>query len=191
MNSYEQSRMFELTANRAVLEILRQHGTSGLFVSTDDVEAVIMISKHPEWQARKGIDEKFFGLRFEDQRRYLQKHIGDYMYDEEGVVRSLEIKSERENKYGNFFIETWSNLSRYTVGWAYSLNADGLLYYFAKEKALYAINYESLKEWCFKWGRIYDYPEKEQKIHDQPNDTWGRCVPIDVIEKEIGFRKFS
>jgi len=68
---------------------------------------------------------------------------------------------------------------------------DILLYYFIKERLLYSIDFFKLRSWAFMDGNIYKYPEKPQGKYSQLNDTWGRCVPIIAIEKEVGLRKYN
>lgn len=83
----------------------------------------------------------------------------------------------------------------------FKLKADVLIYYFIENKVIYSIPFGKLRRWAFgrkgsevrslSPGRIYDFPEKQQKKTCQLNDTWGRCVPIVVIEKEVGFKKYE
>lgn len=117
---------------------------------------------------------------------FLQKTVGDVILNcPNGKVWSIEIKTEEENKYGNFFLETWSNLSRHKMGWMFTLIADFLWYYFQNEKTLYSMQLPKLKDWAFTKRRIYQFPEKKQGKNEQLNDTWGRCVPIPIIKKEV------
>lgn len=128
----------------------------------------------------------------------LQKTCGDvFMNGHDGKIYAVEIKAEAEEKYGNFFLEVWSNLSRYTTGWMFNLDCDILLYHFIKQDELYVINFQHLKDWAFrkengnKLGRIWDYPLRPQKKRTQLNDTWAFCVPIKTIESAVGFKKFE
>lgn len=121
----------------------------------------------------------------------LQKTIGDAALNtRDGRIWGVEIKAEEENKYDNFFLETWSNRRWYTLGWLYTLNSDILFYYFLNEKLLYSIDFRKLKKWCFVDSNIYKYPEKPQGKYSQKNDTWGRCVPIRDIEDSIGYKRY-
>lgn len=121
----------------------------------------------------------------------LQKSIGDVLYNSDAeTVYSIEIKAEMSNKHGNLFLETWSNRSRFTLGWMFTLNADLLLYHFLEENELYVINFERLRKWAFHEGRIYSFREKCQEKYQQLNDTWGRCVPIIVIQRDVGCKFF-
>jgi hypothetical protein len=119
--------------------------------------------------------------------RDLQKSAGDFLYNkgDGSTVYGAELKCEESNKYGNFFLETWSNLSRFTPGWMLTLQTDVLLYHFLNEDELYVIPFRKLRVWAFQRTCIYDYPERGQKKYHQNNDTWGRCVPIDVLTREL------
>ncbi len=116
----------------------------------------------------------------------LQKSAGDMLYNTDAdTVYTVEVKAELENKYGNFFLEFWSNRSRFTVGWLITLKSDWLLYHFLKEDELYAIPFQKLRRWAFHDQRIYAFPERPQSKYEQLNDTWGRCVPINVLTREL------
>jgi hypothetical protein len=121
---------------------------------------------------------------------FLQKSVGDIIFNcQNQKVWSIEVKTEQENKTGNLYLETWSNLSRYTPGWMVTLNADILWYFFQKERLLYSVDFGKLKKWSFVQKRIYQFPEKKQNSYVQKNDTWGRCVPIMVLKKEVGIKE--
>lgn len=123
--------------------------------------------------------------------RELQRSVGDALMntDAETVV-AVEVKAEERNTHGNLFLETWSNLSRFTHGWLHTLNTDLLLYHFIEDDELWVANYPRLRTWAFRERRIYVYPEREQGKYDQLNDTWGRCVPIPILVRDIGMRLF-
>lgn len=135
--------------------------------------------------------------------RFLQQVLGDFIINTaKQECWTVECKAEEENKYGNFFLETWSNRNLESreshgergsnPGWLHKLRADLLFYHFLKEDELYIINLFRLQQWAFghsgKAGRIYAFPERAQSKYSQLNDTWGRCVPISVIRDEVGFR---
>lgn len=130
--------------------------------------------------------------------RRLQATVGDVlMNDKRGKIVSLELKAEEENAHGNFFIETWSNRSRWTVGWFLKLEADVLLYHFLKEDELYVINFVRLRRWLLtssesnSWRPpIGRFSERPQSKYQQRNDTWGRCVPIQQVVAETGAKLF-
>ncbi len=120
----------------------------------------------------------------------LQMMTGDFLAKvEKNFVVAVEVKVEQEDRYGNLFLETWSNRSRWRRGWLDKCEADELWYYFLDEKELYICNIGNLKQWAFgsgdEAGRIYDFKEACQRKREQKNDTWGRCVPIDVLQAEL------
>lgn len=118
--------------------------------------------------------------------RELQRSVGDMLYNRDtDSVYSIEVKAEQNNEHGNFFLETWSNRARFTVGWMYSLNADFLFYHFLKNDQLYIIPFQKLRRWAFHDRRVFEFPERKQSKYDQLNDTWGRCVPIAVVTHEL------
>lgn len=119
----------------------------------------------------------------------LQLTVGDVLYNKDSeTILSIEIKAELENKFGNFFLESWSNRERFKTGWMFNVRCDWLFYHFLQEDLLYAIPFMKLLRWAFHDRRLYDFPERKQSKYDQLNDTWGRCVPISVLQREIGLR---
>lgn len=127
----------------------------------------------------------------------LQKSCGDVlMNNKNGEVIGLELKAEAANQTGNLFLEVWSNRSRFTVGWMFTIDCDVLLYHFIENDELYVFNLLNLRAWAFcanagkRPGRIWDFPHRKQSKYDQLNDTWGACVPIDVLRDEVGFKLF-
>ncbi len=136
--------------------------------------------------------------------RYLQETVGDLLMNQpSGHLHSVEFKAEQENKYGNFFLETWSNrnledknshaMRGSNVGWLAKLKADWLFYHFLGSDELFIMDLFKLQRWAFgangAAGSIYKYPEKPQSKYPQPNDTWGRCVPIEIIEDQVHFKR--
>lgn len=123
----------------------------------------------------------------------LQRQVGDVVLNAKGTqkVVSIEVKCEKE-KSQNLFLETWSNrMPGGRMGWMFTLNADYLFYYFLEGRLLLSIDFQKLWHWCFVLGRIYHYPEKPQGKNPQKNKTCGRCVPIEVIRKEVGVKDFK
>ena len=126
--------------------------------------------------------------------RFLQETVGDVLMNvpHNGKLWSAELKAEVSNAHGNFFFETWSNrnledrashaMRGSNVGWMFKLRADLYLHHFIEDDDLYIFDFFKLKRWAFgandQPGRLYDFKEKRQSKYAQPNDTWGRCVPI-------------
>lgn len=142
--------------------------------------------------------------------RALQSSAGDALFNvADGSLWSVEMKADNTDHH-NMFLETFSNKNLNdasshsgrgsTPGWMVTLGADLLLYHRLRFDELLVVNLFSLKRWAFGYqrpdgrpvaGRIFDYPERAQRKYGQPNDTWGRCVPISVIEAEVGLKRFS
>jgi len=171
VTSFEKCCKVEQQAWSALLPLLKEKAFDGRFVFTD-----------------KGRLSKL-----------LQKIVGDAIFnDRKGTVWSIEVKAEKENKHGNFFLETWSNRKRYTPGWMFNCDADMLWYFFLDEMRLFAFYLPELKWWAFAKengrglaGRIWDFPAKRQSKYEQMNDTWGRCVPIAVIVEEVRHKAYD
>ena len=127
----------------------------------------------------------------------LQETIGDLLMNMNGNVYCIELKSEQANPWRNFFIEEWSNRSRFNRGWLHKLDTDFLWYHFIDSDELYIIPFRKFREWLFMAkskrvpggvGRLYDFPAKEQRKRKQANDTWARCIPIETVREEVGFK---
>lgn len=130
--------------------------------------------------------------------RHLQLVAGDAIVNIKDSLRSIEIKVERRHT-GRLFLETWSNRNLEdkdshgshgsNPGWLFHTRADVLLYYFLDTDDLYAVNIFSLKRWCFGYrdlpAHLYEYDEIPQKKYAQMNDTHGRCVPIEKLQREL------
>lgn len=114
----------------------------------------------------------------------LQKELGDMSFAYQGKTYCVELKAEQKFT-GNLFLETWSNRSRWTIGWMYTTKADKLWYYFIDNDELYYANVETLRDWCFGSGdgagQIYKHRELKQSKYAQKNDSWGRIVPIETL----------
>lgn len=118
---------------------------------------------------------------------FLQRSIGDaIMATGPDTFAAIELKTERKAT-GNLFIETWSNKSRGTPGWLWTLNTDLLCYYFLDEDRMYFVDFRRLKIWLTSRnarGQMVGetFSEKYTK-RQQLNDTHGRCVPISAIAR--------
>jgi hypothetical protein len=160
-NAFEKASLIEAEAMKDIIPFIRKNSWEGRLVLT----------------AKGNLSKE------------LQKQAGDILFNrEDQKLWAVELKAEAENLHNNFFLETWSNRRRFTPGWMFTLQSDMILYYFVKEKELYSISVPRLKAWAFEGQRIYMFPEKRQGKYDQLNDTWGRCVPIDTIRYEVGFK---
>lgn len=134
--------------------------------------------------------------------RMLQGSFGDVLMNTGAeTVWSVEIKVE-QNWTGNLFLEAWSNRNLEdkashaergcNPGWLLSTGADLLMSYFLDTDDLVVVAMFRLKRWAFgseDEGGVYAWPEKRQGRYAQRNDSWGRCVPVDVIEREVGAKR--
>lgn len=116
--------------------------------------------------------------------QFLQETVGDAVVQAQGSAWGCEFKVE-QRWTGNLFLETWSNRKWFRLGWLFTLQTDALLYYFEDTKTLVSVPFMRLKRWAFEGdngtGNVYAYRERKQAKYDQRNDTWGRCVPVEVI----------
>ncbi len=117
-----------------------------------------------------------------------QQNFGDLIAKKGKALYFIDIKTENEDKYGNFFLETWSNKKRNTPGWFIpdrGVKADFVYYIFLKQKTLYVLDLPKVRKWAFDGKNIERYPEKMQNKYDQLNDTWGRCVKINDLIRDL------
>ena len=158
------------------------------FLNAQQVEADAMKDILP-FLADQSDDGRFVLTNKGRLSRELQKRYGDAASQHNGDIVFVEMKAEEDCKYGNLFLETWSNRRRFTLGWMYTLNADVLLYYFLDERCMYSINFTSLRKWAFHEGRIYHYPEK---VQNSATCRAGFVEPVCSPDpKEIGIQKQS
>jgi len=155
------------------------------FIEAQGIEAEALFDLIPFIERRYSPE----GIVKTNSQLHVQKYKGDAIILTVAGGKFVELKAEKENIYGNLFIETWSNRSRFTQGWIFTTQADWLWYYFVSNKQLYHVVFQELKKWCFgiesNQGRIWDFPEKQQNKYSQLNDTWGRCIPIQVLKQEV------
>jgi len=146
------------------------------------------------------LNVRCYRLEIPDRKIFIQKHWGDFIAKVKkyprsfgnyaGAVIGLELKAELEDRYGNFFLEMFSNKRLFLPGWMLTCFADFLLYYFCETGDLYLMNFKKLKEWAFYVDqgshsmRITKYDFKEQDKRQQRNDTWGYCVPKRDLTRE-------
>jgi hypothetical protein len=95
-----------------------------------------------------------------------------------GVSVAVEMKCEKSNKYGNLFIELFSNTSPSRLGWGVTAGCDLLGYTFADDGITYFMNWPLVKNWGFKSQNFFNYPLKAQSKYQQKNIAYGFCVPI-------------
>lgn len=128
--------------------------------------------------------------------RELQTFYGDIVIVNGNRQYFAEVKAERKTT-GNMFLETFSNGSDYNPGWMLKSLTQFLLYHFLDENELFIADFQKLKKW-FYFGLVGDikpgiqrFTQRKQDKYQQHNDTWGICVPINILNKEIGLKKFK
>lgn len=158
MNSFEKNKVVGEKGVDIVVEFLRKRSLNSQVVTTDKGTHAIE----------------------------LQLRLGDILFNSirGGNLVSVEVKTEWSNKWGNLYFELWSNKSRGKRGWFYTMECDWLFYLFLNDMHLIAIPWAELHSWAGN-GRIEKFPNKKQNKHHQLNDTWGFCVPLSVLRREI------
>lgn len=157
------------------------------FAQAQQVETIAMQELMP-W-----LTMKFAPVELCDNE-FLQRTLGDFTITQQTRKRSVELKAEQRYTQ-NLFLETWSNLPAFTLGWMYTSTADLLAYYFCDNQQLYVFPLPELKRWAFgvgeKEGQIYKYREATQNRYNQINLTRGRIVPINAIQRAVPWKLFS
>lgn len=115
----------------------------------------------------------------------LQKELGDCLINLNGLLIAIEVKTEIYNKYGNLFIEIYSNSKTNNLGWIISSSADILAYSFLEENLTYFLNMKELKKWGLIHKNFKRFPIKAQHKRNQKNLTLGRAIPIRVLSDEL------
>jgi len=131
--------------------------------------------------------------------KWLQESVGDVLLNLHERLYAVELKCEQKAT-GNLFLEVWSNRNLecrsshayrgQTPGWMFKSRADQLLTYFLDTDQLYSVDLFDLKQWFFgsgkKAGAIHSQQFLPRRTRcDQLNDTWGSCVPIEVLRREL------
>jgi hypothetical protein len=135
--------------------------------------------------------------------RTFQKSFGDLLIATgPGSAASVEVKVQRRWT-GNAWLETWSNKNLdhrgshvergSTPGWLVTCRADVLAFHFLDLDTVHFLPLFRLQQWAFgtddRPGRVYDFPERRQRRYAQPNDSWGRIVPMEVLAREVGTKR--
>lgn len=112
-----------------------------------------------------------------------QQYYGDYLAVKNADKFFIEVKSEQSNKWGNFYLETWSNKPE-NVGWFKKCRADLILYHFIADKMIYIFDLQKAQQFVESSGD--KYPEKPQSKYSQRNKSFGLCVPVNDIMDAAG-----
>jgi len=154
------------------------------FRSCQQLEAASRAHLEAHLFPRMVFDGRFVSVQKGEMAREFQLTSGDYVVNSDALTAwRIECKCERDNRHGNFFVETYSNLSRGKPGWFWTQQADFLLYHFLREGDVYLMSLPTLRRWLYSADsqgrpRIHRYPHRQQRVHAQLNDTWGYCVNI-------------
>lgn len=161
MNSFIECQKIEVKGYELVKPYLQKHFDEFVYVNTEERNELILA---------------------------FQQNFGDLIVKKDKAIYFIDIKTENEDKYGNLFLETWSNKKRNTPGWVVpevGVKADFVYYIFLKQRILYILDLPKLRKWGFSDKNMERYPEKMQNKYDQLNDTWGRCVKINDLIREL------
>jgi hypothetical protein len=124
----------------------------------------------------------------------LQRLVGDGLYIRHGEPVRVEFKVEQVWT-GNLFLETWSNRSRFKLGWLYTCNSDLLVFYFRDAAELYVTRTHDLKAWVFGQGEDIGHrcelKEVKQRKTEQRNDTWGLLAPCFRLFQDIKIHRWA
>ena len=149
-----------------------------MFESTDD------IGKRGCLVFREYCKEMGYGVRWvpwkknDPTSQHFQMHCGDCrLIGRDKREFNVEVKFELQQASKNLFIETYSNRKRGKPGWYHNLDECDFLYYgFHSPVVMYVVKMPMLRAFD-----IMGYPEVPQTKNEQPNDTWGRLVPRQVL----------
>jgi len=114
-----------------------------------------------------------------------------------GVVdrMTIEVKGDRNDKSGNFFLETVSNKARGTKGAFLACEADWFFYYFVHAQVLYCMPTNVTRAWFDANAGRFAERETGSRRDACTWQTLGRLVPIQTLLNEVGcvpsFRKAS
>jgi len=153
MNSFEKCREIEAESASSVLKYLQN--TYDFVVSTDE---------------------------FKHAKTY-QQYYGDYLCVKKHSAVYIEVKTEVKNKYGNFYLETWSNKPQ-NRGWFKKCLADYILYHFLEDNVIYIFDLQKAQEYIE--SNPDKYAEKPQSKYNQMNKSYGICASISDIMHVAG-----
>jgi outer membrane PBP1 activator LpoA protein len=100
------------------------------------------------------------------------------------VIRTVEYKADTiAGRTGNAFIETVSVDRTNKAGWAYTSQADYIVYLVTDPDTIYIIKPFVLRKRLPKWENSY----QSRKVKNNGYNTVGLLVPLDELEK-IAYR---
>ena len=112
-------------------------------------------------------------------RNYQRQGIDRWFLSDDGGTVTVEYKADyTAARTGNAFIETVSVDSRNVPGWAYSSQADVLVYFIPPTKIILSICFQHLREHLPQW--LQQYPTRS--IPNAGYNTIGLLVPLRKLE---------
>ena len=96
-----------------------------------------------------------------------------------GKVTAVEYKTDDlASKTGNAFIETVSVDTANKPGWAYSSEAEFLIYYLPQDELIYIVPFERLRRRLPRWEQTYP----KRSAQNEGYQTHGLLVPLCELE---------
>lgn len=98
----------------------------------------------------------------------------------------IEVKVDRYEKSGNYFLETISNDVRQTPGCFLYTEADFIYYYFVNIRELHILPVAEAREWFKKNEDRFRLTKTSTFIGGKAvYNTWGRLIPKNVMREEV------
>jgi len=98
---------------------------------------------------------------------------------------TVEVKGDRNDSTGNFFIETISDLQWNTPGAFLICQAEWYFYYFVNTGVLYCLPMHLLKPWFLNLIDSFDERSTQSEHEGRRWTTMGRLVPISKVLAEV------
>jgi hypothetical protein len=144
-------------------------------------------------QHKKGKEAEYFIYAlFQDRFNvipapsYMQAEGIDFTFSDRvnGQVHTVELKTDtRAALTGNAFIETVSNSREAIHGWAYTSQADWLLYFLPQKRLIYRIDLKELRMEMAGWERLYPVRSIPNQGRGGDYNTVGLLVPLSELTR--------
>jgi hypothetical protein len=110
------------------------------------------------------------------------------------TIHRVEVKGDRQEETGNYFIEIISNSNKNTKGCMLYTKSDYIFYYFSNINQLHIINTKELQNWLNT--NINKFKEVATSTSSNNKDrifykTYGRLIPKDIIKNEVGVKIYN
>ena len=140
-------------------------------------------AQHEQGQKGEAFLDAFFaarGHRIQPATRGQQRQGIDRIFLRGGKMARVEYKTDfLAHETGHVFIETISIDTDDKAGWAYTSQADLLVYYIPGQNVIYVISLERLREHLPRWCETYP----TRPAQNQQYATHGVLVPIGEFEQ--------